>query len=60
MTESTKNCVVNCIPGQIWAVGVNSVCAAPKHELLLHARSVVAWAVGLPNGKLRQDWSQSA
>lgn len=60
MTERTKNCVVNCIPGQTWAVGVNFVCATPKHELSLHACSVIAWAVGLPNGKPRQDQSQSA
>lgn len=32
----------------------------PGQELGLHAQSLGAGAVGLPNGKSRQDWSQSA
>lgn len=60
VNEVTKNFVANYIAGQIWGVGMNYACAAPKYELSPHTCSLVAWAVGLPNGKPRQDWSQSA
>ncbi|XP_009331811.1 PREDICTED: transcription factor COE1 [Pygoscelis adeliae] len=60
VTEVTKNFVADYVPGQIWGVGVNCACAAPKRELSFHARSLVVWAVGLLNGKPRQDWSRSA